>query len=291
MALKLNRCDDAFLRAKLLECCSSRRWVEGMMQLRPFADDRAVYAAAEQTWATASSEDTLEAIASHPRIGAEGIKARWASGEQAGVAGAAQHTLDQLGRDNDVYFEKFGYTFLVCATGKTAEWMLSFLIERLKNGPETEMKVAATEQGKITSIRLGKLMSEVGGMRPPLTTHVLDTAKGCPAPGLPIKLELLLGSEGGAAWVGGDQQWEVLGEAKTNDDGRLEVSLVPLGAPLLEATYRVTFDTATYFQAQTPPQKPFYPTVQVVFSIPAPSEHYHIPLLLSPFGYSTYRGS
>lgn len=288
----LNRCEEAFLRTKLLECCSSRCWVEGMMKLRPFPDDRAVHAAAAQAWSEASDDDILEAIASHPRIGAEKLKTKWASGEQAGVAGAAAPTLEALARLNDSYFDKFGYTFLVCATGKTAENMLSLLVAREGNDATTELKVAAAEQSKITSIRLDKLMGELAGMRPPLTTHVLDTAKGSPAQGLPIKLEILQGSEGGAAWGDSkDSEWRVLGEAKTNNDGRLNASLIPVGAPLLEATYRVTFDTAAYFEAQTPPQRPFYPEVTVVFSIPAPSEHYHIPLLLSPFGYSTYRGS
>jgi hydroxyisourate hydrolase len=117
--------------------------------------------------------------------------------------------------------------------------------------------------------------------RPPLTTHVLDTALGKPAAGLPIKLEKQTAAPGG---------WTVLGTATTNSDGRLGTSLFPAGEKLLLETYRITFDTGTYFRAQGKAAV-FYPEVAVVFTIPTVEQHYHIPLLLSPFGYQTYRGS
>ena len=110
-------------------------------------------------------------------------------------------------------------------------------------------------------------------MRSPITTHVLDTALGRPAAGVAIRLLRLDGSE--------------LASGVTNDDGRIADLLAP-GA--LEAgTYRMTFATGPYFEATGRPA--FYPEVAVVFTIVEPREHYHIPLLLSPFGYSTYRGS
>jgi 5-hydroxyisourate hydrolase len=113
--------------------------------------------------------------------------------------------------------------------------------------------------------------------RSPITTHVLDTALGQPARGLIITLSVADGS--GA--------WEELAGRVTDDDGRV-TDLLPPGA--LEArTYSLTFDTGPYFQATGRPV--FYPRVEVTFTVAAPSEHHHIPLLLSPFGYSTYRGS
>jgi len=110
----------------------------------------------------------------------------------------------------------------------------------------------------------------------PITTHVLDTARGQPAAGLPIRLDRQVG-----------HGWSELASGVTNADGRI-ANLMAEGA-LEAATYRMCFDTGIYFAAQGVPG--FYPYVEVVFTITAPDEHYHVPLLLSPFGYSTYRGS
>jgi 5-hydroxyisourate hydrolase len=113
--------------------------------------------------------------------------------------------------------------------------------------------------------------------RSPITTHVLDTALGRPARGLAVKLEVL---DGGGAW-------SELAARTTDGDGRVG-DLLPPGR--LEArVYRLTFDTGAYLRAGGRPA--FYPRVEVLFHVDAPDEHHHIPLLLSPFGYSTYRGS
>ena len=115
---------------------------------------------------------------------------------------------------------------------------------------------------------------------PPLTTHVLDTALGKPAAGLAIKLEIQSAE---------DKSWSDVGAGVTNGDGRLEASLIPEEAGLQASVYRITFDTEGYCTATG--RECFYPEVSVVFRITAPGDHYHVPLLLSPFGYSTYRGS
>ncbi len=111
----------------------------------------------------------------------------------------------------------------------------------------------------------------------PLTTHVLDTARGKPAAGLTITLEI---DRGG---------WKEIGRGVTNDDGRLDPGLLAPGA-LEAARYRIRFATAEYF-AKLGIRDYFYPYVEVVFEIATPAEHHHVPLLLSPFGFSTYRGS
>jgi 5-hydroxyisourate hydrolase len=111
----------------------------------------------------------------------------------------------------------------------------------------------------------------------PITTHVLDTALGRPAQNLRLQLEMQE-----SEW-----SWRVLAERVTNQDGRV-TDLLPDGA-LARGRYRIVFETAAYHRAAGQPV--FYPEVSIVFEIDAPSEHYHIPLLLSPFGYSTYRGS
>ena len=112
----------------------------------------------------------------------------------------------------------------------------------------------------------------------PITTHVLDTARGRPAEGVPVVLELE--SPG--------REWKVLARGTTDADGRIR-ELLPPGTALLAGTYRLTFDTQAYFSLHS--LEGFYPRVTVVFTVRDTAQHYHVPLLLSPFGYSTYRGS
>lgn len=110
-----------------------------------------------------------------------------------------------------------------------------------------------------------------------ITTHVLDTSRGRPADGIPVTLEIEA--------AGG---WKLVGKGTTNDDGRI-LDLVPDTLSVSAGTYRLIFDTGTYFQSRQ--IRSFYPQVTVVFKLENPAQHYHVPLLLSPFGYSTYRGS
>jgi 5-hydroxyisourate hydrolase len=112
----------------------------------------------------------------------------------------------------------------------------------------------------------------------PITTHVLDLTLGRPAAGVPVQLERVENSSGDY----------LVGAGRTDAEGRLR-TLLPVGAKLLTGAYRLTFDTAAYFQANG--QSTFYPTVQVTFFVTDPAAHYHVPLLLSTFGYTTYRGA
>lgn len=114
-----------------------------------------------------------------------------------------------------------------------------------------------------------------------ITTHVLDVARGHPAAGVHVRLEIQTGGREG-------EPWKTLGQGVTDADGRLK-TLLPTDAPLAEGIYRLTFDTANYFRAQA--VNTFYPEVKVTFFVADGTQHYHVPLLLSPFGYSTYRGS
>ena len=110
-----------------------------------------------------------------------------------------------------------------------------------------------------------------------ITTHVLDTARGRPAAGVPVTLEV----EAAGGWI-------LLGKGTTNADGRLS-DLMPDETSIEAGVYRLIFDTSTYFAGNNVPA--FYPQVTVVFKIENTNQHHHVPLLLSPFGYSTYRGS
>lgn len=161
-ALNAMSADDA--RAALLRCCGSRRWAEQMLARRPFASGDELFAAADHIWADLGRDDWLEAFAAHPRIGdLDGLRKRfattadWASHEQSGVAAAGEEILRQLADGNRRYEERFGYIFIVCATGKTATEMLDILNERSANTPETELAITAAEQAKITRLRLEKL--------------------------------------------------------------------------------------------------------------------------------------
>lgn len=111
----------------------------------------------------------------------------------------------------------------------------------------------------------------------PISTHVLDTSRGRPASGIAIRLERLEGA--GAA---------LIGRGETDEDGRTS-ALVPDGASISRGVYRLTFETGAYLTSTH--GRAFYPEVGVVFEIADPAEHHHVPLLLSPFGYTTYRGS
>jgi 5-hydroxyisourate hydrolase len=111
-----------------------------------------------------------------------------------------------------------------------------------------------------------------------ITTHVLDTSRGRPAGGVAVTLEMQTAAQG----------WELIGKGETDADGRLK-GFLSEGQGLAEGVYRLTFDTLAYFAAQN--VESFYPEVIIVFSVGDAAQHYHVPLLLSPYGYSTYRGS
>lgn len=116
-----------------------------------------------------------------------------------------------------------------------------------------------------------------------VTTHVLDTASGRPAPGVPVTLERRRPADEAAAVA-----WELVGSGSTDADGRCG-ALLPGGTALAEGAWRLTFDTAAYFRSAG--LAGFYPHVTIAFEVRDPAQHYHVPLLLSPYGYATYRGS
>jgi len=148
----------------LLRCCGSRRWAERTLASRPFGSAAELFAAADDVWQNLDRDDWLEAFAAHPRIGdLDNLRkkfaatADWASHEQSGVAAASEETLRQLADGNRRYEERFGYIFIVLATGKSAAEMLDILNARLRNSPDQELAIAAAEQAKITRLRLEKL--------------------------------------------------------------------------------------------------------------------------------------
>ena len=160
----LNTTNDADLQRALSKCCASPTWIDQMLARRPFESDTALAHAASDVWWSLDADEWLKAFSAHPKIGdLDSLQtkfantANWASTEQAGVALAREETLRDLAEFNRQYEERFGYIFIVCATGMTAEEILTMLKQRLKNKVDVEIRIAAAEQIKITLLRLGKL--------------------------------------------------------------------------------------------------------------------------------------
>jgi len=161
----LNRLSREAAAEALTRCCGATRWVQGMLARVPFASQTAMFAAAVEIWAQLGPDDYREAFAHHPEIGSDldelrrkfAKTAELSQAEQSAALGASEATLHALRDGNRAYRERFGFSFIVCASGKSAEEMLGLLRARLKHAPDLELDIAATEQAKITHLRLEKL--------------------------------------------------------------------------------------------------------------------------------------
>lgn len=324
-----------------MACCVSSRFAEEMAASAPFSGVEEAIAAARDIWFNkVDVVGWLEAFAAHPQIGRSpspshmnDTSAEWSKGEQStAIATATDSSLQELFDWNARYRQKFGFVFLICASGRTTPEILSELKKRYLNRPIVEFDIAAREQMKITEIRLAKLFeSEIEvkkasslhpeiisiraeedrvskivahvtpasgatagktaqiptRTRPPITTHVLDVARGLPAAGIEVILEMWKGNQtrplfGQIDTVG----WEIQGSSITNEDGRSS-QLMDIVDFVKPGIYRISFNTSHYCPTG------FFPHVSIVFEIREfqKLEHFHVPLLLSPFSFSTYRGS
>jgi len=273
--------------AKALEkCCASRTWIDKMIDKMPFDSAGNLIQHAANSWYNdCTIADWKEAFTGHPKIGdVNSLRKKftntkeWAGNEQAKVAKANDETIQELAIANSLYEEKYGYIFIVSASGKSADEMLSILKTRLHHDKNDEIYVAMNEQHKITVIRLTKLidgLSEVD-LSSHITTHALDTSTGMPASEMLITLKGIR-----------NDQWKPISVGITNNDGRIG-DVLPSGKKLTTGTYVMIFNTQDYYKAKS--QKGFYPEVSIQFEVTDDS-HYHIPLLINPFGYTTYRGS
>ena len=154
------------LQQTLFKCCGATNWAKQLAQNFPFKTVNEIINKSDEIWNNCEISDFLEAFTHHPKIGdIENLKkkfastATWANTEQSAATTASQQTLEALTKGNDDYEKKFGYIFIVCATGKTAEEMLGLLRQRVSNTPEAEIKIAMEEQNKITLLRLQKLIT------------------------------------------------------------------------------------------------------------------------------------
>jgi allantoicase len=150
--------DDA--RAAFLRCCGAQKWATRMVAHRPFEDLAAMLRIGERLWWELEPEDWLEAFAAHPRIG-DRTGGSWERGEQRSTADASADTLAELAALNQQYADKFGFIYIVCASGRSADEMLADLRERVGATREVELVTAGEEQAKITRLRLRKLVEEL----------------------------------------------------------------------------------------------------------------------------------
>ena len=150
----------------MLACCGARRWASAMVALRPIANVAELSEAADRTWARMGESDWLEAFSCHPRIGerktahAGAQSSTWSQQEQASVKNAAEQVLAAIAEGNTLYEQQFGFTYIVCATGKSASEMLAILNRRLQSSRAAELREAAEQQRQILQIRLGKWLSQ-----------------------------------------------------------------------------------------------------------------------------------
>ena len=276
-----NALDTASVRKELFACCGSTKWTDLMMSHFPFTSEKQLVDLSAKIWYDVCAEaDWRESFTHHPKIGdVKSLTEKFAGKEQAGVAVATPETIQLLAKANSDYEAKNGFIFIVCATGKSADEMLALLLDRLQNSAEEELHIAMGEQQKISIIRFKKMLPD-GDFSflkvSQITTHVLDTSTGIPGAAISIRLQ---------AFRNGI--WQTIAQGITNKDGRIP-DLLPQDKNLKPDTYKMVFDTGSYYgRTHT---KTFYPKVDIIFST-FDETHYHVPLLVNPFGYSTYRGS
>ncbi|PUZ40829.1 hypothetical protein GQ55_9G454300 [Panicum hallii var. hallii] len=297
---------------EVLRVNGSRRFAAAMAAASPFASLADALLAARRIWLNeVDVNGWLEAFAAHPAIGTTSPSvSKWSKEEQsAALSTSTDSTAQELAEWNARYREKFGFVFMICASGRTAPEVLAELKRRYTNRPIVELENAAQEELKITELRLAKLFSseptvpshttesptiqsdKAAGSsnrsRPPITTHVLDVACGSPASGIEVHLEMWKDVSAPPSFRNKDfNGWATLGTSVTNNDGR-SGQLMDIVDNVAPGFYRISFNTGKYAPAG------FFPYVSIIFEIKAnqTAEHFHVPLLHSPFSFTTYRGS
>jgi 2-oxo-4-hydroxy-4-carboxy-5-ureidoimidazoline decarboxylase len=287
---ELNACSREMFVATLGGIFEKAPWVaERAFESRPFATVAALHEAMADGVAAADSELQLAFLRGHPELGGKVARAGAMTGasraEQGGLGldRLSDEEFARFERLNAAYRQRFGFPFIIAVRRHTRDSILDRFEARLANSPEAERAAALSEIGHITRMRL---VDSVDGPAKPktegrLSTHVLDTASGTPAAGVKIVLKEC-----------GSSAEAILKETVTNHDGRTDGPLLG-GAPLRMGRYELAFHIGPYFARQgaalsTPP---FLDVIPIRFAIAEPEGHYHVPLLVSPWSYTTYRGS
>jgi 2-oxo-4-hydroxy-4-carboxy-5-ureidoimidazoline decarboxylase len=287
----LNAAADADFVATLGDIYEHAPWVaQAVYKQRPFATLAALHEAMSAAVRGAPPDRRMELIQAHPDLA--GKAARAGSLTASSQAEQASAGLDRLSdadfarfhRLNDAYREKFAMPFIICVRRHGKDSILRQFERRLQNDTAAETETALAEISRIAALRLDQRVE--GGDRLKvhgrLSTHVLDTRGGTPAAGVTIELFELCA----------DGARTPIARAVTNRDGRTDAPLVG-GRPLPIARYELRFHVADYFARVSVPQDdpPFLDVVPVAFAVAEPEGHYHVPLLVTPWSYATYRGS
>lgn len=287
---QLNSADSTAFAAVIGPVFEHAPWVaEAALKARPFATVAALHEAMMAALRQAHAEQQMAFVRGHPELAGKVARAGTMTAESKSeqgslgldkLSGAEVATFELLNAD---YGKKFGFPFIICVRRHTRDSILRQFERRLAHTPQQEFAAALTEIGHITRLRLvdkieGPGMPKTTGR---LSTHVLDTYHGRPAPGVAIAFY-----EVGASARG------LLKNTATNADGRTDAPLIA-DEPLRVGTYELQFAVGDYFTRAGVriADPPFLDVVPLRFSIAEPEGHYHVPLVVTPWSYSTYRGS
>jgi len=286
----LNRAAPADFLAAVGDTFELAPWVaEAVVGQRPFATVTALHAAMMGAVRAAPRERQLEFVCGHPDLAGKAARAGALTAESrheqasVGLDTLSEEEFARFHRLNDAYKAKFGFPFIVCVRRHTRDSILNQFERRLRHDAATEFATALQEIAFITRLRIaakvtGEGMPQVNGR---LSTHVLDTHAGRPAIGVAIELYEFTG-----------ERAHRIATAVTNADGRTDAPLIG-GRPLPIGRYELRFAVGDHFRSRGIEQgdPPFLDIVPLRFSIAEPEGHYHVPLLCTPWSYSTYRGS
>jgi 2-oxo-4-hydroxy-4-carboxy-5-ureidoimidazoline decarboxylase len=287
----LNAASKADFVAALANVVEYSPWIaEGIAAQRPFAGINELHAAIKGSMAAAEPDVQLALLRAHPDLANKTQRAAGLTAESNAEQNSAG--LDRLSdaeyaafeRVNNAYREKFGFPYIVCIRRHTKDSVLRDFETRLLNLAKTETRRALEEIGRISALRLDQLVTADDKLKVygRLSTHVLDNHAGKPAPGIAVELVEL-------AALGENR---VIARAVTNDDGRTDQPLIG-GRPLPIGRYQLTFSVGKYYAERgvALADPPFLDEIPLRFSVSEPEGHYHVPLLVTPWSYSTYRGS
>jgi 2-oxo-4-hydroxy-4-carboxy-5-ureidoimidazoline decarboxylase len=287
----LDAADEATFVAALGEVYEHAAWVaQAVWRQRPFATLAALHDAMMAAVRAAPAEQRLTLIRGHPDLAGKAARAgamtadSQAEQASAGLERLSEAEFAQFHRLNGAYREKFGIPFIICARRHGKDSILQQFERRLQNGTAEEAETALAEIFRIAALRLDQRLEAVDRLKVHgrLSTHVLDTHSGRPAAG--VRVELLELSANG--------EQRVMARAATNRDGRTAAPLIA-GQPLPIGGYELRFHVGEYFAglAARLDDPPFFDVVPVRFAVAEPEGDYHVPLLVTPWTYSTYRGS
>jgi 2-oxo-4-hydroxy-4-carboxy-5-ureidoimidazoline decarboxylase len=288
---RLNAVNKADFVAALGDIYEHSPWVaEAIADRRPFATLTALHDAMTAVVRAAPPERRLALIRAHPELAGKAARAgtltpdSTAEQASAGLDRLSEAQFAQFHRLNQAYREKFGMPFIICVRRHGRDSLLRQLECRLQNDAAAESSAALTEIFRIAALRLDQRVTAADALdvHGRLSTHVLDIHGGHPAVGVMIELAQLCA----------DGERQAIACATTNEDGRTDKPLVG-GRPLPIAGYELRFHVGDYFARRGAPQGDprFLDVVPVEFTIGEPEGHYHVPLLVTPWSYSTYRGS